>query len=128
MTAQQLRDHLVELLADELGEYRIDGELQGPAVTLGQRPEPGTQVTGLELVVPLTPQIIRIHEFGTEATFVRLWRIVLKNWDDGASMEVAMTKVLTEFPQSTDPSIVGPTHDLIETATIHVEDIDLTEG
>lgn len=118
MTSAELKADLTTLLAGVLGEYTRNGEVMEPAVSVGARLPPGYQVRGLEVSIRSSPDVHRVNEFGSSPAFKRTWQVRLKQWDDEGNLEEPIRLILSAYPQTSNPTIVGPTDEYIESCGI----------
>lgn len=122
MTLLQLRTTLTTALAGLLGTYVDPNGGSHDAVVVGPKTPPGFSVQGLEVVIQRTPRVDeRVSEFGSLGALNRYWEVTLKQWDPNQGLDDSIRAVLAALPTALEPTIVGPTDQLIETATLRVE-------
>jgi len=84
-----LREQIIEVLGDKLGEYKLPNQTVLPAIAVEfgvNYPPQGTQVTGLEVVV--VPQVsTNVTRKIRGLEWVLNSAIVLKQWGEGTTVE-----------------------------------------
>ena len=122
MTAIELRDILVKLLANEVGTYTTENGKIYPAVRISPpRVDPSWQVQGLEVVIFLSPFVYEDKPLTGCKLQKRQWTIELAQFNEAQSVQPAIDKIERYFTQTQTRIKPQTVHDY-ETARVAIYD------
>jgi hypothetical protein len=110
-----LRASLEEILTDQLGTYTLANGATTAAVRVSSpddRRQPGTTVSGIELVIVQEPTLVPIRQYEQEGSFAE-WTAYLVGWGDNESVLTSAQLIIAALPGCsfdpvTVPEGVGP--------------------
>jgi hypothetical protein len=120
LTLQELRDTLEGTLTRwgvPLGTYTLPGGAQAPALWVGDVPE-GTTVTGLEVLIPATPEQDVIQVMAGVITIDRYPVRLVSH--DGQPLKTALNAVYHAFRTVTDVNALPATSDYPEQVVVTI--------
>ena len=122
MTAIELRDILVKLLANEVGTYTTENGKIYPAVRISPpRVDPSWQVQGLEVIVFLSPYVTSDVPLTGAKLQRREWIIELAQFSVDQSVQPAIDKIERYFTHTQNRVKPQTVHDY-ETARVAIYD------
>ena len=122
MTAIELRDILVKLLANEVGTYTTGNGKIYPAVRISPpRVDPSWQVQGLEVIVFLSPYVTSDVPLTGAKLQRREWIIELAQFSVDQSVQPAIDKIEHYFTHTQNRVKPQTVHDY-ETARVAIYD------
>lgn len=120
LSLQELRDTLEGALARwgvPLGTYTLPGGAQAPALWVGDVPD-GTTVTGLEVLIPATPEQDVIQIMAGVLTIDRYPVRLVSH--DGQPLKAALSAVYGTFRTVTDVNALPATSDYPEQVVVTI--------
>ena len=122
MTAIELRDILVKLLANEVGTYTTENGKIYPAVRISPpRVDPSWQVQGLEVVIFLSPFVYKDKPLTGCKLQKRQWVVELAQFSVDQSVQPAIDKIERYFTHTQNRVKPQTVHDY-ETARVAIYD------
>jgi hypothetical protein len=102
MNVLTLRSQITAALGAAIGTYTLANGITTPAVAVRDRGEvvdPGTSVTGLEVVILSQPDLVPIRQY-TDVPAFREWTVFLVAWDASVDLQNAAATLLANFGDS----------------------------
>ena len=126
MTLLELRTQITAALSSAavpLGTYTYPNGQTTPALWVDEgRPQPGLEVTGLEVVVYLNPNLKVTHTF-KRTIVLRDWSCFLKNWSTTPGIvEAALNAISSQFKHATNIRLIQAGAEGVERASFSIPD------
>lgn len=126
---KDLRDELIRLLGDLLGQYTYPDNTTTPAINVGHEVPEGVKVEGLEAVIAPEPGVDPMPMQGDQAV-KREWTVILRQWDDRDenTLREAVERAVARWPTMVSPIVIPATYETKAQARLSIPQRVLRKG